>query len=251
MIGAVTEAAANAAQDATTRSEEISDSDVAALELMVDVIPPPVLDPPVEASHTPAAMAYEAFGEKFLREVLYLDRILQSVDRILGDDLRLGPIGAGPGRKMATLTAFGTFMPSYGETLPGPLVAYKVYLPVDVTFEIDLHIDVHRFHAEVLVPLTIVLRLEEPLTVVWDLIEPREDELVVNIKSAARRSTVLQKMAGLDAELRRFLLRFVQKELDKPHVRKARRINVAEVIDGAWPEISAQFLPNSPEDRQG
>ncbi|HWU33538.1 MAG TPA: hypothetical protein VN108_11735 [Marmoricola sp.] len=247
----MTEAAANAEQGATTGSEEISDSDVAALELMVDVIPPPVLDRPAETSVTPAAMAYEAFGEKFLREVLHLDRILQSVDRILGDDLRLGPIGAGPGRKMATLTAFGTFMPSYGETLPGPLVAYKVYLPVDVTFEIDLHIDVHRFHAEVLVPLTIVLRLEEPLTVVWDLIEPREDELTVNIKSGARRSTVLQKMAGLDAELRRFLLRFVQKELDKPHVRKARRINVAEVIDVAWPEISAQFLPNSDADRQG
>lgn len=244
MIGAVTE-------PGMTDSAEISDSDVAALELMVDVIPAPVLDPPDEAASTPAAMAYEAFGEKFLREVLHLDRILQSVDRILGNDLRLGPIGAGPGRKMATLTATGTFMPSYGETLPGPLVAYKVFLPVDVTFEIDLHIDVHRFHAEVLVPLGIVLRLEEPLTVVWDLIEPREDELEVNIKSGARRSTVLQKMAGLDAELRRFLLRFVQKELDKPHVRKARRINVAEVIDGAWPEISAQFLPNSDEDRQG
>lgn len=244
MIGAVTE-------PGMTDSVEISDSDVAALELMVDVIPTPVLDPPDETAQTPAAMAYEAFGEKFLREVLHLDRILQSVDRILGNDLRLGPIGAGPGRKMATLTATGTFMPSYGETLPGPLVAYKVFLPVDVTFEIDLHIDVHRFHAEVLVPLGIVLRLEEPLTVVWDLIEPREDELVVNIKSGARRSTVLQKMAGLDAELRRFLLRFVQKELDKPHVRKARRINVAEVIDVAWPEISAQFLPNSDEDRQG
>lgn len=199
---------------------------------------------------TEAAMAYEAFGERFLRDVLNLDRILTSVDRIIGPDLQLGPIGAGPGRKIATLTAIGTFEPCYGEVLPGPLVAYRVFLPVDVTFEIDIHIDVHRFHADVLVPLTIILRLEEPLTVVWDLIEPREDELVVTLKSEARRSAMLQKMAGLDAELRRFLLRFVQRELDKPHVRKARRIPVADVIDNAWTEISAQFLPNSPEDRR-
>lgn len=209
-----------------------------------------VLEPRQSTGEARAVLAYEAFGERFLRQVLHLDRVLQSIDRILGDDLRLGPIGAGPGRKMATLTATGTFLPTYGEVLPGPMVAYRVFLPVDVTFEIDLHIDVHRFHAEVLVPLGVVLRLEEPLAVVWDLIEPREDELVVTIKSEARRSAVLQKMAGLDAELRRFLLRFVQKELEKPHVRKARHIDIAEVIDGAWPEISAQFLPNSPEDRQ-
>lgn len=241
MIGAVSEIQVESVE--ADGNAEAADSVEAALARITDHLP----EAPVAES--PAAMAYEAFGERFLRDVLNLDRILQSVDRILGHDLRLGPIGAGPGRKFATLTATGTFMPTYGEALPGPLVAYRVFLPVEVTFEIDLHIDVHRFNAEVLVPLGIVLRLEEPLTVVWDLIEPREDELVVNIHSSARRSAVLQKMAGLDAELRRFLLRFVQKELDKPHVRKARRINVAEVINVAWPEISAQFLPNSPEDR--
>ena len=241
MIGAVNEAADEALEPAEGPAEETPDA----------VESPETSVTPAAAEEAPVAMAYEAFGERFLRDVLHLDRVLQSIDRILGDDLRLGPIGAGPGRKMATLTATGTFMPTYGEALPGPLVAYKISLPVDVTFEIDLHIDVHRFHAEVLVPLGVVLRLEEPLTVVWDLIEPREDELVVNIKSEARRSAVLQRMAGIDTELRRFLLRFVQKELDKPHVRKARRINIAEVIDGAWPEISAQFLPNSPEDRLG
>jgi len=238
MIGAVNDAVDQALEPIEAPAEP----EIVAAE-------PAPADDSAEVGESRVAMEYEAFGERFLRDVLHLDRILQSIDRILGDDLRLGPIGAGPGRRIATLTATGTFMPTYGEVLPGPLVAYKVFLPVDVTFEIDLHIDVHRFHAEVLVPLGVVLRLEEPLTVVWDLIEPRGDELAVNIKSDARRSAVLQKMAGLDAELRRFLLRFVQKELDKPHVRKARRINIADVIDGAWPEISSQFLPNSPEDR--
>ncbi|GAC1529906.1 MAG: hypothetical protein NVS3B1_21930 [Marmoricola sp.] len=250
MIGAVSDAADQVLEPAEA-VEELADTPETPTQ-PVDEYPenPKNPDNP-EIEEARVSMAYEAFGERFLRDVLHLDRVLQSIDRILGDDLRLGPIGAGPGRKIATLTATGTFMPTYGEVLPGPLVAYKVFLPVDVTFEIDLHIDVHRFHAEVLVPLGVILRLEEPLTVVWDLVEPREDELVVTIKSEARRSAVLQRMAGLDAELRRFLLRFVQKELQKPHVQKARRINIAEVIDGAWPEISGQFLPSSPEDRLG
>jgi hypothetical protein len=38
------------------------------------------------------------------------------------------------------------------------------------------------------------------------------------------------------------LLRYVTRELDKEHVRRATRIPLDEVIDAAWPSISAQFL---------
>jgi hypothetical protein len=57
------------------------------------------------------------------------------------------------------------------------------------------------------------------------------------------------KGPDLDAELRRYIIKFVARELDKPHVRKATRIDLICVIDGAWPEISSPFLPSGPEDR--
>lgn len=203
----------------------------------------------VETTPTDVPLDHEQFGEAFLRLVLHLDRVLESVDRILGDSFTLGPIGAGPGRKVATLTASGVFGKTYGELLPGPGVTYRVMLPVTVDFDLDLHVDSHHFHAEVLVPLTVVLRTVAPLTIVWDIVPPEESELTIEIAGETRRSAWLQRFAGIDGELSRFLLRFVDRELDKPHVRRARRIEVAEVIDGAWPQIAAQFLPNGPEDR--
>lgn len=203
-----------------------------------------------DAETADQALTYEEFGELFLRRVLHTDRVLQSIDRILGPDFSLGPMGAGPGRKIAKLTAHGQFLPSYGEPLPGPEVAYRVMLPVSVAFELDLRVDTHRFHADVLVPLRVGLRLVEPLTIAWDITPPDESELEIEIVGDSRRSTALQKIAGLDGELRRFLLRFVDRELDKPHVRRARRIPIVDVIDGAWAEISAQFLPTSADDRQ-
>lgn len=195
-------------------------------------------------------LAYEEFGAIFLRDVLHRDRVLESIDRILGEDFKLGPMGAGPGRKVATLTATGTFRPCTGEQIAGAdEVSYKVLLPVDVDFDLDLRVDSHRFHAEVLVPLTVILRLVAPLTIVWDIVPPTEDDVTITIVGETRRSAVLQKLAGMDDELRRFLVRFVDRELDKPHVRKARRIELIDVIDAAWPVIAAQFLPNGPEDR--
>lgn len=195
-------------------------------------------------------LAFEEFGAIFLRRVLHTDRVLESVDRILGPDFHLGPMGAGPGRKMATLTADGRFLPTYGELLPGDdEVVYRVMLPVDVTFDLDVKVDTQRFHADVLVPLLVRLRLEEPLTIVWDITPPAEDGVRIEIRGENRRSSLLQRLAGFDGELRRFLVRFVERELAKPYVERARHIDVVAVIDGAWEQIACQFLPNSPEDR--
>lgn len=196
-----------------------------------------------------AALSFAEFGEEFVRRILHLDRVLQSVDRLLGEGFELGPIGAGPGRKLAKLTAHGRYLPSYGETLPRPEVAYLVNVPVDVDFELAIPLDVHRFRAQVVVPLTIVLRLEDPVTIVWDIATPDPSHVQLQLTNEARRSAALQKIAGIDEELRAFLVRFVDRELSKPYVLKARRIPLIDVIDEAWEPIASQFLPNRPEDR--
>lgn len=192
----------------------------------------------------------EHFGANFMRLVLHRQRILDSIERVLGEELTLGPIGAGPGRVFARITAKGTFGKTTGEDLPDPeTIGYRVFLPIAVTFDLDLRVDSLTFEADVLLPLTLRMYVEEPLTVVWDITVPSEDEVQMTLKADKRRSAALQKVAGLDAELRRFIIKFVAKELDKPHVRKAMRIDLVSVIDAAWPKIAAQFLPNGPEDR--
>jgi len=192
----------------------------------------------------------EHFGSNFMRLVLHKDRVLASIDQVLGEELLLGPIGAGPGRVFARITARGTFGKTYGEELDDrSTLGYKVFLPVAVTFDLDLRVDTVSFDADVLLPLTLRMCVEEPLTIVWDIRPPSEEEVTISVKADKRRSAVLQRMAGVDAELRRFIIKFVARELDKPHVRKATRIDLVSLIDGAWPHIAGQFLPNGPADR--
>ncbi|HET6165428.1 MAG TPA: hypothetical protein VFE07_01260, partial [Marmoricola sp.] len=161
---------------------------------------------------------------------------------------RLGPIGAGPGRKVAKVTAVGTFGKAYGEALPD-VVGYRVNLPVSVAFDLDLGVDMLRFNSEVLLPLRLTMELVEPLTILWHITPPHPDDVVMTVESDTRRATVLQKLTGLDGELRRFIVRFVDRELEKPHVRKAMRIDLVTLIDNAWPHIAEQFMPNGPADR--
>jgi hypothetical protein len=196
----------------------------------------------------PQPIGYDEFGMRFMDLVLHRDRVMESINRVLGQDFELGPIGAGPGRKVAKVTASGTFGKAYGEALPD-VVGYNVNLPVSVAFHLDLGVDMLRFDAEVLLPLRLTMELVEPLTILWHITPPHPDDVTISVQSDNRRAAVLQKLTGLDGELRRFIVRFVDRELEKPHVRKAMRIDLVTLIDNAWEHIATQFMPNGPEDR--
>jgi hypothetical protein len=202
-----------------------------------------------EAAYAPAAgteMTYEDFGRQLFQQVLHAERIEESVATVLGERIELGPFGAGPGRFLAKVRATGAIGRPRATPLPGPMVAYRVRLPIDVTFDLDLAVDVHTFHADVVVPLTLTARAAAPLTIVWDITPPSLGEMDVLVAVDRRRTELLRRVAGIDEELRRFMLRYVTRELQKEHVVRATHIHLGEVIDAAWPMISAQFLETGP-----
>jgi hypothetical protein len=204
--------------------------------------------PDDRAMTDPQPIGYDEFGMRFMDLVLHRDRVMESINRVLGEDFQLGPIGAGPGRKVAKVTASGTFGAAYGEAL-ADVVGYNVNLPVSVAFHLDLGVDMLRFDAEVLLPLRLTMELVEPLTILWHIAPPHPDDVSIDVQSDNRRAAVLQKLTGLDGELRRFVVRFVERELEKPHVQKAMRIDLVTLIDNAWEHIATQIMPNGPEDR--
>ena len=186
--------------------------------------------------------AYEDFGRALFHRVLHRERIEEAVATVLGDRIEVGPIGAGPGRRFATIRAVGTIGRPRAEPLRGELVAYRVTLPIEVDFDLDLAVDLHRFRAEVQVPLRLIAAAEAPLTIALDIVPPSEEELVVEVRVDKRRTAVLRRLAGIDDELRGFLCRYVARELQKDHVVRASKIHLDEVIDVAWPLISQMYL---------
>ncbi|QYJ03374.1 hypothetical protein KUV85_13690 [Nocardioides panacisoli] len=189
------------------------------------------------------ATAFEQFGSDFLRIIFHRRRIADSVARVLGPGFELGPIGAGPTRRLAKVTARGTYRTPYADNLPGELPAFRVTLPVDVDFTVGVAGSSMTFHADVIVPLLIRFRLEHPLVLHWDVTPPGQDDILLKLDPETRRSAALQRFSTLEADLRGFLIRFVDRELHKEHVQRATRIDLEQVIDGSWEALAAQFLP--------
>lgn len=186
-------------------------------------------------------ISYGEFGRALFASVLHEDRIADAVALVLGDTIALGPFGAGPGR-MARVTALGTIGRPRVTRLPGDFVTFDVMLPVQVAFDLDIAVGVHTFNATMEVPLRLEARAAAPLTIVLAISPPREEDLVVRTEVDRRRTAMLKKVAGIDDELRRFMVRYVARELTKEHVVRATRLDLAEILDHAWPMISEEFL---------
>jgi hypothetical protein len=194
--------------------------------------------------------SYQRFGVNWIRRVLNKDRVLGTVDDVLGEKIELGPIGAGPGRAFASVSIVGQFHPTSGEEVPAELLTYAVKLPISVVFDLDLPLDRLTFNAEVVVPLVIVVHTEEPVRLRLEIRVPTEDQIELQLQTDTRRGRTLQKVAGLEAELRRFLIKVLTTELNKPYVQRATHLDMEQLIDQAWPALSAQFLPQGPDDRE-
>lgn len=69
----------------------------------------------------------------------------------------------------------------------------------------------------------------------------------LTVNTDTRRAALLLRVANLADELRAFVVRVVEKELEKPHVVRATRIDLGEVIEGVWPVVAEQVLPDGPD----
>jgi hypothetical protein len=178
-------------------------------------------------------VSYATFGARFFEHAVTEARILGALDGLAGDRIEFGPIGAGPGR-LARVRATGEVGQASARRLPGDEVAFRLSIPVALDLDVDLVLDQHKFRAAVTVGLTLTARAAEPLRVVIDVDTPTGRDVTVAIEAEGLRAAVLQRVAGMDREIGRFVATYVTRELDKPHIRAARDIDVAARIDGAW-----------------
>lgn len=179
------------------------------------------------------ALSYAEFGRAFFEHAVTEERILRAVAGITGDPISFGPLGAGPGR-LAKASAGGQVGEARIRRMPGDLVAFRLTVPVALRLTVDLGVDRHEFRAAVEVGLRLTARAAAPLRVLIDIDPPDRDDVKVDVEASTRRATLLQILAHVDHEIARFVARYVARELEKPHVRAARDIDVAALIDGAW-----------------
>ena len=178
-------------------------------------------------------MTYEEFGRKFFEVAVTEERVGGAIAAIAGDEFEMGPMGQGPG-KIAKVTAKVRIMEPRVTRQVGEMITFAIRIPLEIDMVVDLRIDKPKFMVFGEIALRATARAAEPLLLILDVEKPRPSDISIHVTSKSLRGELLRVVGGIDAEIRRFIAAHVAGEIDSPASQKAKIIDVADSIDGAW-----------------
>ncbi|MFN2561316.1 MAG: hypothetical protein ABR571_08500 [Jatrophihabitans sp.] len=186
-----------------------------------------------EAADSPAEptyIDYAEFGRRFFSAAVTRDRVLDGVRTMTGRPIEVGPLSVGP-MGLAKVRARGTIGEPTLEPRDAEEITFALTIPVDLKLTIQTGIDTYRFAADVRVNLVLTARAAEPLVIVIDVPPPSSRDIDVGVQAEGLRATFVQTLASVDAEIKRAVAKFVRRELAKPALQKATRIDVARALE--------------------
>lgn len=183
-------------------------------------------------------VSYETWGNAFFRAAVTADRVAGGVAALSGQPIDFGPIGVGPAR-LAKISATGSIGEAAITPESGEALAYRVEIPVTLDFELGLPDGTHRFHADLLVPLVLTARALSGVRIFIEVTPPQARDVVATVRAEGLRASLVQRIANVEVELRRFVAKYVTRELSKPAVAQARLIDVGASIEKAWASIGS------------
>ena len=178
-------------------------------------------------------VTYEEFGRRFYEIAVTEKRVGDAIGAIAGDEFEMGPMGQGPGR-IAKVTAKVRIQEPKVTRSDGELITFAIRIPLEIDMVIDLRIDKPKFVVFGEIALSATARAAEPLLLILDVQKPRPSDIEIHVTSKSLRAELLRVVAGVDAEIRRFIAAHVAGEIDSPESVKAKVIDVAEQLDATW-----------------
>jgi hypothetical protein len=178
-------------------------------------------------------MTYEEFGRRFFEVAVTEGRVGGAIGAIAGEGFEMGPMAQGPG-KIAKVTARVRILDPHVTREVGELITFAIRIPLEIDMVVDLRIDRPKFMVFGEIALRATARAAEPLLLILDVEKPRPSDISIHVTSKSLRGEVLRIVAGVDAEIRRFIAAHVAREIDSPASSRAKIIDVADRLDAAW-----------------
>lgn len=192
-----------------------------------------VSEVPVTAVGEPAWCDYADFGRQFFEVLVTAERVAGAVGGLAGQTLEIGPIPVGPGG-LARATVSGRIGAPAAVRRDGEPLTFRLTIPADIDLLVEVGLQPNRFHGTVTVGLDLTVRAARPLALVVEIDPPMPEDVGVDLAPDGLRASLLQSFAGMDAEIAKFVARYVAREISSPKVVDACHLDIAARVDAAW-----------------
>jgi hypothetical protein len=178
-------------------------------------------------------ISFEELGVNFVTHVVTPERVAATIAHVAGSEVRVGPMNAGPGGaasvsavgKVGTVTAGNSFREG---------LSFDAMIPIDISLDVRIAGASHKYKGKLSVPLHITLRAVAPVILRFDIDPVQPDEVRVELSAEGVRAKVLQRIGGIDEEVRRAVASTVTERLDAPRARAVREIDILQRVTDVW-----------------
>ena len=179
-------------------------------------------------------ITYEQLGVNFITHVVTPERVAATIAHVAGDEVRVGPMNAGPGGA-ASVTATGILgtVTATNAWRGGPL-SFDATIPIDLALDVRLAGASHRYKGMLSIALRISLRALAPVTLAFDIDPVLPEDVGVKLSADGMRAKVLQRLGGIDDEVRRAVASTVTERLGSEAAQAVRMIDVLRYVGDAW-----------------
>jgi hypothetical protein len=158
-------------------------------------------------------LSYAQFGEAFVHEAVTPERISAVIRGVTGDQVRVGPLDAGPGG-VGTANAVGVLgEPSVLVTGHDPL-SYEISLPAKLDVDVTAAGTKHHFDVEATIRLFLTVALAPPLSICIVPESPTYRDVDVVVRPKGLQARVLARSGIVERELRKHIARYVRARLE-------------------------------------
>ena len=178
-------------------------------------------------------ISYGEWGHDFFRTAVTEARLLGAVKQLAGRPIEFGPLGVGPA-KFAQVMARGRVGEPTCERIEGDEVTFRILIPAEVEFDLNLQLQKQHFDVDLVIPIIATAKAQSGLKIFIETVAPGPRDLEVDVRARGLRATFVSVAADVEGELRKFVAKFVTREIEKPEIAAARTIDVGARIDGAW-----------------
>ena len=179
-------------------------------------------------------ITFEELGVNFVTHVVTPERVAATIGHVAGSEVRVGPMSAGPGGA-ASVSAVGKIgKVSAANSFRAAPLSFDALIPIDISLDVRIAGASHRYNGKLTVPLHITLRAVAPVTLRFDIQPVQPDEVGVELSAEGVRAKVLQRIGGIDDEVRRAVAATVTERLDAPAAKAVREIDVLSKVEDAW-----------------
>lgn len=173
-------------------------------------------------------LEYAEFGERFFRHAVTEQRVGESVAKLAGREIAIGPVKAGPW-DIATVRATGVVGTPSVSARDAELVKFALAIPVDLDLTVAFGGD-HRYRSAIAIHLKLTARAADELQIVVKVRPIKPKHVDVELTAGSMVGRRLQAVAGIEGQIRSQVARTVNAELEDP---ASRVIDVGARIDGA------------------